>query len=485
MSTLWERIQANEAALALSLAVLSAGFTAHLAVENSHFYGDDFALFVEFQNLSFTEFLLTPLNVHFVPLHRLVNALIYSIAPLDFSLAVGVMAAFHVLGIVYLYKTLQLLRDSSANAWLTLVYASNVYLGGTFFWWCPGIMRLPYIFLAIACIYNYLCYRKTHGWVRLVLVIICFTASLGFYSKALLIPAYLVGIEICLFDRSKTSGLLRNAMCIGAVGIAGILFIGFAQIYSLRTPAFTLDVSIWLSAQAVFLAVVHQGALGVIANFPASTVNTAISILWLIAIAASVVTAPRNALVWAVGFSLYALNAQTIAMSGRMHSLANILATVHRYYFEMMFVVAFFLAFVIHNLDAARKLRQSGRGRRILHRGGVALALGITALAHVNFVALLDTDKRYLGYREVKVYVDNVDRGLAELRSEHPEGFTIGEGWAPTFVLGLLTRQVGRYSQFLPVFGLDPARIVSVRRADYLLMESGRIKKNPDRSNPK
>ena len=54
--SLWERSR-GEAALALSLAVLSVGFTAYLSVGNSHFYGDDFWLFAEYRNLSFAEFL--------------------------------------------------------------------------------------------------------------------------------------------------------------------------------------------------------------------------------------------------------------------------------------------------------------------------------------------------------------------------------------------------------------------------------------------
>ena len=83
----FEWLRRKEAALGLTLALLSAGFTAYLAVANSHFYGDDFWFFAEFRNLSFAEYLLTPITLHFVPMHRLFTALIYRIAPLDFRLA--------------------------------------------------------------------------------------------------------------------------------------------------------------------------------------------------------------------------------------------------------------------------------------------------------------------------------------------------------------------------------------------------------------
>ena len=322
-------------------------------------------------------------------------------------------------------------------------------------------------------------------------MIVCFSASLGFFSKAVLIPAYMLGIEICLFDRSKTSGLLRNAMCIGAVAIVGILYIGFAQ--TLMVPGtlkLNFDMAVHLSAQSVFLAVVQQGALGVIADFPASTLNTSISILWLIAIAASVVMVPRNAVVWGVGVTLLALNVQMIAMSTRMVLVAEKLANVHRYYFDLMFVGALFLSLVIHNFDAARKWAHSDRLRRILHWGGVTLALGVVAMAHVSFVGVLDAQNRFFGrsvphlYEPVKIYVDNVGRGLAKLSREHPGGFTVAEGRVPLFVLGLQIEHVGSYSQFLPLFGFDSVNVVNVRDARYLISESGRIVENSDRSNP-
>jgi len=480
-----ENLGRYEALLALSLAFLSAGFTAYLAVGNSHFYGDDFWLFTDLLKLPLGEYLLTPIDVHFVPLHRLFTALIYRVAPLDFRLAVGVMATFHFLGVVMLYKTLQQLQNSTANAWLALVYASNLYVGALLFWWAPGILRLPYIFFAIATIYNYLLYRRTHGAARLLLVVVCFIASLGFFSKAVLIPVYLLGIEIYCFDRRKIEESRRNALCIGLVAVVGILWLGFSRSFvDSETLKLNLDVASHFSAHSTFLAIVHQGAFGLFAGFPASPFNTAISILWMIAIAASIFLVPRLAIVWCVGLALLALNVQMIAMSSRMQLVAEELVTEHRYYFDLMFVGVLFLAPVIHGLHTAKSRALSRRNRRILHALGVALALGIVATSHANFVVALDTQQRYLRYKRVKGYVNNVERGLARLHQKHPEGFTISEGRASPLVLGLLVNVIEKQSQFLPAFGFDSTQVVKPRDAEYFINKGGLIMKSKYRPNP-
>jgi len=451
-----------------------------------NFYGDDFWLFTDSLELSVADYLLAPIDVHFVPLHRLFTLLIYWAAPLDFGLAVGVLAFFQILGVLYLYKTLQELGNSRTNAWLVLVYASNLYLGALLFWWAPGILRLPYIFFAIASVYNYLCYRRSHTASRFLLVVVCFTAALGFFSKAVLIPAYLVGIEVCLFHRSKLRDSLRNGMCIGAVAIVGILYLGFAQtVVNRETLELNLDVSSQLSAQLTFLVILHQGALGFFADFPASTLNWVVSALWLTAIAASIAIAPRNAIFWVVGLGLLVLNIQMIAMSSRMLLVADLLATEHRYYFDLLFVAVLFFAPVLHNLQAARRAPQSLRVRRNVHRVGIALALGIVAISHANFVTAIHTQPQYRNLKRVKGYVENVDRGLETLNRKHPEGFTIGNGRVPLFVLGMLVNLIGKQAQFLPAFGFDSTRVVKPLEADYYINKSGGIMKNTIQVNPR
>ena len=134
--------------------------------------------------------------------------------------------------------------------------------------------------------------------------------------------------------------------------------------------------------------------------------------------------------------------------------------------------------------ETGKRWAQSVRVRRTLHVSGVVLALGIVAMSHTNFVSALDTQPQYIGYQNVKEYVDTLNRGLARLRKRHPEGFTIGEGRVPLKVLGFLVNLIGRQSQFLPAFGIDSAQVVKSRDAQYFITRGGVVVKNKKWSNP-
>jgi hypothetical protein len=205
--------------LAVAAAVVALWYHAALlrhVRSNAHFSGDDIITFGSMRALRLPEFLLTPINEHFVPLHRLVAYLANTVAPTNFDVALFILTAFHVLGVVYLHGSLRLLerlllheREAGSrtlcvtqSSWLLLgLYASHVYLSPLYGWWTAGLHRLPFIAFALMGAFYYLRARDRGGWQGLALVAACLLASLGFFVKGVLVPFYLVGLEVCFVAR--------------------------------------------------------------------------------------------------------------------------------------------------------------------------------------------------------------------------------------------------------------------------------------------
>ena len=168
--------------MALTVSIAATLAFVLVARQRVSFYGDDYIGFHGVVTQSVRQFLLTPIDVHFIPLHKLATWLIYRIAPLNFDVALAVMCAFHLLGLWTLYRTLRLLGASWLSAPLTALCAVNVYGGVLLLGWSAGIARLAYILLSIAAIYHYLRFRESGSWGRLATVVACVVAAAAFFS---------------------------------------------------------------------------------------------------------------------------------------------------------------------------------------------------------------------------------------------------------------------------------------------------------------
>ncbi len=194
-------------ACALALAVVHSCLVAVFAVRHSHFQGDDIVGLYQSHQLSFWKYLATPIDVHFVPLHRLATYVLGRMAPANFPIAVGVMLALHLAAIFFLYRVLQLLRPSWINAVFVSWYATHVYIGVLFTWWTSGLHRLPYVLLLVSSLYGYLKYRWRPRAAGFLAVIASYSAAMGFFEKALLFPIVIGGVEVCPFQHSGIRSL--------------------------------------------------------------------------------------------------------------------------------------------------------------------------------------------------------------------------------------------------------------------------------------
>lgn len=465
-------------AFAFAAATVFALAAAAVAGGNSHFFRDDFAGFFLARSQPFWRILATPIDVHFVPLHRLVNQLVYSLAPLDFDVALAVLVAFHALAVATLYATLRALKDAPSNTVLVFLYATNVYLGVLFLWWTAGLHRLPYVALALVTLYHYLAYRRTARARSVVVAWLCFVAALGFYTKAALIPAVMLGMEICLLRETAPGQLRKNGRVIAAFVATSALYVLLAR--SLIASQFSqlhLEPGFLLEFELRSFAVLAAGVFGDVSRPWVAPANFIFMGAWLAFAAYTIARAPWNAVVWAVAITLVALNFGVVAVSQRTVRYGLSLAATPRYYFELMFIVVLFVAMALHNLPARSPIAALARhpGRRLamtLVASGMLLALAVVSFAH--FESLLET-RRYRRNRDAKVFVDNLRADLDALRRRPQGEFAFVDGLVPSYLTGKSADHVRRYSKFLGIFGFE-ARFDPAASTLYAITEQGEVR---------
>jgi len=466
-------------AFAFAGAAVFAAAAVCFAKRNSHFLTDDFAGFYLVATQPFLKVLSTPIDVHFVPLHRLVTQLIYSIAPLDFGVALSVLVFFHGIAVVTLYATLRQLKESPVNAVLVFFYATNVYLGVLFLWWTSGLHRLPYIAFAIATVYHYVKYRRGRSRKSLLFAAACFAAALGFYSKAVLIPATLLGVEVCLLRGTPRRQLAGNLLVISAFLAAAVLYAVFTR--AVIDSAFTqihVDAGFLLDFERRSFAILSEGVFGVVYQGSAKLLNAVLFGFWVLFIAYTVARQPKNATAWIAGIALVAANVAVIAISHRTERFGLSIANSYRYYFELMYLVVLFAGIALHNLPP-RAWPPSFAGNPRWRPAWVALACCLLAamasMSFLRFASLLELP-RYRRHLQAKEFVENLTAGLDELRADRRDDFAFIDGLAPAFLTGKTAAHIRRYSDFLKVFEFD-ARFGTAAPRLYRITETGEVRR--------
>lgn len=214
-------IEANDAwmrltrFLAVATTVMLVLYVAWYLHEHSDFSNDDLDNFRVVQSKDFWTLLLTPVDVHYAPVHRLLSWAVYHIAPMNFSVAIAVVMALHVGTIIFLARSLRLLHAGQAGQLVVCAYAASAAIVYGLFWWAHTEHRAPYVFLDACAIYNYLAWMKDGRRARLVYIVLSFLIALGCYEKAVLIPLHLLLIGYLADERAFRTHVRRFLLPLG------------------------------------------------------------------------------------------------------------------------------------------------------------------------------------------------------------------------------------------------------------------------------
>lgn len=453
----------------VGLLILSfAWATARYALRNSYFIGDDYDHFQLIGSMSFLQYLLTPIDVHFVPLHRLFSWLLLKLAPLDFGLAVAVLMAFQLASTFMLALLLKRLRPGQWNTPLLVLFACNSLLLPLLVWWSAGIHRFPYVLLSIACLYFYLGYREHRRWRDLLASWSCLVLAFGFYSKAVLIPVYVLALEFCLSWRSGLAAWRRYA--VGASMLLAV--VGYVTWYVLYAPvtrpAGTASVTV-----AIEIALAFMRTMGELLVFrqpgPWSFAGGGVLLGWGLVMLMTCLKRRENLIYWLLLLGLVALNFLVISGSSRGQMFGAYLAGIPRYYFEVFFLPVIFFCLILHPSNP--KPNNDNVGKLYVGVLTICLALLYPPLAYQAAKAQF---YRYGAvHKQAHQYMTRLLDNLDELPADR--AVRIVEGNLPLYVYGDWLRV---YKPFTAVLPLRYPNLEFVPRdhAQYEIDQDGQVK---------
>ncbi len=480
------------ALVALSATTVAIAYHVALLVhvyQNAHFSGDDVITFCQIADKGFIQFVLTPLNEHFVPLHRLVAYLAHAGAPMSYGFALLVLTSFHVLGVVYLHGTLRVLERTllpseparassllctSPWSWVLLgLYAGHVYLSPLYGWWTAGLHRLPFIACALLGTYHYFRYRERDRPSDCLLCVLGLFAGLGFFVKAVLVPSYLLGLELCLWLATGRPPRKKHLLLLGACLAAfGALMLVWRAMQPAQMSELNLDPKVQRDFFAATAIILRDGAVGSIfsgglfgLSVQAPSERVLASLMWGVLFVSTVFRRPSNLLVWGVLLLVLAPNVLLVSLSkhrtGEFGALAALLN--QRYYFEMYFPVVLFLAVAGYR---ARWPKQ-GRAASSLTAAVAVLALSLVALNAWG------SSRHFVNNAQAKRFIERLQADAARVaqRTGHP--IRIVEGGVPAYIVAW-PPEYAKASVVLPAMGID-VTLASAQDAAYQVLPTGEL----------
>jgi hypothetical protein len=472
------RLEPEEAAI-YGAALFTLVFTCvmvWLVDRNSGFRGDDLIVFSEARAEPFWKFIATPMDVHAVPLHRMVTYLVTLFGRTYYRECLAVLLGFHVLGVVFLYRALQAFARNPGNAVATYWYASYVNLCVLFQWWLSGMHRLPCIALTSIAIFSYARFRREQTWAWAICTLLSIVTALGFFEKGVFIPVALAVIEASFFLETPPRERRNNALLL--VGL--FAFIGAYLAVWRHTVGDSWSALTLRPEHATYLRIALQLLVS-------STVGRVIEwfwpglALWALLIGVTTKRAPRNAILWAGAILVVSTSLITTALSAPRWTFwgYSMLLDAQRYYPDVMVLLVVFAALAWQRAFPSGAEALWGRQRRWL----VATS-ALTLMAALGLISLISSERMmrelYVDPRRGKFYLEHVVEGMDELASRDKVP-TIVEGTMPRYI-NQLGGETARHSLMLQALGyrfhIVDRRAAKRRRGPiYEITEEGNVQR--------
>jgi hypothetical protein len=420
--------------ISVIVAIAYGTFVVRSAHEYSHFVGDDVVAFWQARQWGLLRHLENTIDVHMVPLHRLVSFAVAWIAPMNFAFGLTVLVVLHVAGLLLFYSALKALAPSPACPVLVAWYASYVYLDSLFEFWTAGLHRLPYICAMAAAFLAYCSFRSNPGWWGATRVLAPFIVGLGFFEKMMLFPVVLAAIEFSLGPVNNPRARRMTWMLIGILSLlACVYYVIWRRAVgdnwsSLNRNFFILFDYLWISWAMLVRTCAGQ-------TFEQTTL-VGLILLGVICIPC-VFLRPRNALVLLMGFVTISIHLVAPAVSESRALLKEALAVFsYRYYPDVFFLLIVFVALLIRGAISTPRVQSWIAAKKTSVKWAFAIAVSALLCVHAveaatnwdNVDSVFNAD-----CRRIKEYRDNVEAGLKRLRNRKiPLRFV--DGIVPNYV---------------------------------------------------
>lgn len=387
------------------------------AINNSWFLGQDFDHLVLLQSTDFITYLLTSIDIHFpLPLHRLACWLLFDVASMNYSLATFLLIATHLASAWYLYKILYTLKPALLATVLATIYSVNFYVLDLFTWWSAGLHRFPYLLLSfIAC--HHILRLTESGRVlnHLTVIVAAQIIALGFFEKAVFIPIYLAIVLAAQF-------VIKNTLPNKSQLTAAAITLAISSIYFLVSPRpdqSLPDIHSASIAGSKFLAAYLQSILP--SSYNKSLDMYVLAAYLSIAILAAIKN-PKLIIFIAMIAAAICANIIPIAYSSRVTLFGTDVLLIHRYFFDMVFILIIFI-YVILSASFNNKLNT----RATAHKK-VSLFILVAFYAAISFTSSSPMVTKFYSENNVggpaaAAFIKNVKDSIDMI--PHPPGETI------------------------------------------------------------
>jgi hypothetical protein len=475
--------------LALLIASIHTIRVVRFALANSSFHGngDDIEGFWQAKNLPFGEYLLSPIDIHRLPLHRLTSHILFHAAPFNFAAGEAVLVAFHLAGCVLLFVTVERIGRSAANYFLVELYAMNPYVGPQLFWWTAGVARLPCIFFSTAAVFWYLRYRAQGARMSFVLSFLSLLLALGFFAKGVLVPFVLVALEAVfrLGERESHTAAPRRSDSIrkrsgvwALLAASGALSIAYVVAWRAATPQSLRQANVDPSFLLLYLkwswTVFGLGAAGYLFQ-DASSFGIWIGVIWIAGLMYSIARGRTALAAWVsaavlISTSMYMGTSQARAnLVGPFAALSS-----DRYYLELAPTLVLFASVALREFrlgSVERNLLRSPFARWAGAFSAVAVVGLLEANSYRSTVRLFETN--YRNFQDAHVFFANLRHDLTLVSRDRDGTWPFVDAPIPNDLVAL-ARKPKKNSELLELMGEHP-RVVLPAPGAYWITQSGRI----------
>lgn len=437
---------------------------------SSHFFLDDYIYFREAQRegLSFG-FLLQPLNVHIAPGHRLADWALATFAPLRFGVAQVLLLACLFASVLVLHQVLaRIWRPGMATLALSAWYGTSIVHVGVVQWWSAGWQSLPSGLLSLVCILLWLQFKHTGSRKALALSVTSLAAALLFYVKPVLVPLYLVLLQVLVVERDQpfrvavVNGLRAWRiwlLYLAPVALYAAVYLTFYWQPSSPPSVGLIGEYLSVSWQRVLVPSVFGFQISPASITPAEQVLViAGQLAVLVAIGVSMVRSRRAWRGWAFLAMVFLANTLMAGLP-RIADWGAGVAYFYRYYPELTYLVPLAIAAAF-----ARPLSPSGEAMPGHHDTPTRLRLagyGAVLVVLVVHVAIASSAAQRISLaspgRQARPYIDNFRSDLARIERSGVRPSVV-DGVVPDFIVASWSvygpPYQNRYSEVFPL--IDP-----------------------------
>jgi hypothetical protein len=480
----WSKIRSELGNGSAPIAVFAAGVavvylvsTIRYVWQTSYFYGDDFSTLYYLHTKLLHDVLLIPLGSQIVPFHRLLSWIVSVLAPMNFAATLAALGAFHLMALVYLYRTLQLVRHSLFNVVLTAAYATNTFFGFNLAWFSSGTTRFPYIAFSLLAIFHYVEYCRSGRRSHALAVAVSYVFALGFYSKAILIPVYCACFVLALGVTMKSGYSWRPRrgalILLAALLLCSALYVPAARhLIDDNVGRTNTDVAFLATFVRLAWVTLLNGAVGHPLDFLNYNPDRSLPFLVFAFVVYSIWRAPRSSLAWLMMVLVVSLNFLVVGISSRTLVFGHLMALEPRHLYEVHFLVVLFGAIVIYALrERAPEVAWLLTPPRtpVVH---ILFALVFAALAANAFEGFTSYEGRHHDQvRMSRRYMRTLQGDLGALRGSRAPKFV--DGFAPTY-LNPMDLEHRRVSDLFVAMDVK-ARFVPPAQAKYAVRDDGHV----------